>query len=191
MAEQNPDLPGTGSNPSAKVGSDPDAVKEIGGKLDFGIPARTNVARETSVADEYGTGKILGRPAGSAMGRSGASGTRETGVATNEGGPGHASGGDIDTDFVGVAGGGGLSQSAPGAATDDMASTDGSTDDYNGAVPQSTDDAIVEPASGRNSIKPGSIGGDKRVPGTTHGRGDVHNERQGASENFYDPQDTK
>jgi hypothetical protein len=174
-----------------KVGSDPDAARQIGGDLDFGIPARSNVAREVSVNDVEGTGKIMGRPAGSAMGRTGASGTRETGVSSNEGGPGHGSGGDVDPDFVGVAGAGGISQSAPGEVTEGPQSTDGSTDDFSGRPPESTAEAVVEPARGRNALPKNSVGGDKQVHGHTHGTGDVHNERQGAAENFYDPQDTK
>jgi hypothetical protein len=86
---------------SGKVGTDPQALKDFGGKGDFGIPVRDSVVRAHE--DD-----IESRPAGSAPGYSGSKGVRITGVGSAGGEPGHDSGGDIDTDFIGLDGHGGL-----------------------------------------------------------------------------------
>jgi hypothetical protein len=92
-----------------KVGSDPAALKKIGGRGDFGAPesnitAREYASQETKHADP-GAAPIRMRSGDSA---------RVSGVGANEGGPGSGSGGDIDPDIVGVGfNGDGLSQSGP------------------------------------------------------------------------------
>src|SRR5947209_11454177 len=79
-----------------KVGSDPAADREFGGKLDFGIPAGKAKAplpdggREKG--PEQGTGPM----------RSGEEGKRVDGVGYPPGPPGAGSGGDLDPDFVGL-----------------------------------------------------------------------------------------
>jgi hypothetical protein len=101
------------SKSAGKVGSDPNAVQQVGGKGDFGVPEsnrrdREYVSRETKFNDP-----------GAATQRADADvDEREAGVASNLSGPGSGSGGDIDTDIVGVGfGGSGLAQSAPGDRT--------------------------------------------------------------------------
>ncbi|HSV14838.1 MAG TPA: hypothetical protein VLI90_11295 [Tepidisphaeraceae bacterium] len=91
---------------TGKVGDDPQALKNVGGKGDFGIPARDPVNRATD-------GVIEGRPAGSAPGYSGDAGVRTTGVGSMGGPPGHDSGGDLDPDYIGLDGRGGLSAKPP------------------------------------------------------------------------------
>jgi hypothetical protein len=131
-----------------KVGSDPAAVEKIGGKGDFGIPARDNLARAKE-------GEIEGRPAGSAPGYSGDAGARTTGVGSLGGPPGTDSGGDIDTDIIGLDGRGGL---AAKSTRDDVLGadeTEGSSDTF----------ASGRHAAGRNTIKPGSHGSAPRPHG--------------------------
>jgi hypothetical protein len=133
---------------NGKVGSDPRAVDEVGGKGDFGIPARDNVARARE-------GEIEGRPAGSAPGYSGDAGARTTGVGSMGGPPGKDSGGDIDTDIIGLDGRGGLAAKPPRSDVTDADATDGSSDTF----------ASGRHAVGRNTIKPGTHGSAPRPHG--------------------------
>ncbi len=139
--EQKHETP-TGTPTGAPVGTDPKALHDVGGKGDFGIPARTTVLK-----DHEGT--IEGRPAGSAPGYSGSKGVRTTGVGSSGGEPGHDSGGDIDADFIGFGSSGGLA--AKPVDADELTGadvTDGSRDKF----------ASGGPAAGRNAIRPGTHG---------------------------------
>lgn len=108
----------TGSKKRAeKVGSDRAAGREIGGKLDFGIPA------DQATAPLPDGGREKGPEQGTGPMRSGASGVRDAGVGHAPGGPGAGSGGDLDPDFIGLDGKGGLANSPPDA-TDDAADRD-------------------------------------------------------------------
>ena len=125
------------------VGSDAKALHDIGGKADFGNPVHVDVVRENE------DGEIQGRPAGSAPGYSGSKGVRTTGVGGTTGEPGHDSGGDVDTDFVGFGGGGAIS--AKPIDPDELSGadvTDGSRDKF----------ASGGPAAGRNAIHAGAHG---------------------------------
>jgi hypothetical protein len=97
---------GASSRTSGKVGSDREADKQVGGKLDFGIPARKAVSTEPE------GGRAKGPEQGTGPMRSGDRGVRTSGVGHAPGKPGTGSGGDLDTDFIGLDGKGGLS-SAP------------------------------------------------------------------------------
>jgi hypothetical protein len=86
-------------------GSSTEDAKAVGGKGDFGVPEsdvveRTYTSLNTKRADP-----------GAAPPRSGSTGSRESGVGGSASGPGSSSGGDLDTDIVGVAGGGGVATS--------------------------------------------------------------------------------
>jgi hypothetical protein len=88
-------------NDEPKVGSDRSAAEHFAGKRDFGIPAE-GAGRFTEVAEEAkyqpgGDDLSDPRPA-----RSGADATRESGVGGLDSGSGSSSGGDIDTDIIGV-----------------------------------------------------------------------------------------
>ena len=91
-----------------KVGSDRNAARRVGGKLDFGAPEdnlreRQYVSEETKRSDP-----------GAAPIRIKTTGPRESGVGAPESGPGGASGGDLDPDIVGVGfGGSGVAQTGP------------------------------------------------------------------------------
>jgi hypothetical protein len=129
------------SSKPAKVGSDPEAVKEVGGKGDFGIPSRDAVAHARE-------GEIEGRPAGSAPGYSGARGVRTTGVGSAGGKPGHDSGGDLDTDLIGFGSNGGLAAkpaSEPVGGPDDAGNP---SDTFTSG----------KPAKGRTAIRHGTHG---------------------------------
>ena len=95
-------------------------------------------------------GQIEGRPAGSAPGYSGDKGVRTTGVGSGVGGePGHDSGGDVDTNFIGFGASGAIAAKA--ASPDELTgadATDGSRDKF----------ASGGPAAGRNTIKAGTHG---------------------------------
>jgi hypothetical protein len=92
-----------------KVGSDPRAARQFGGKRDFGVPEteherdRAYVSQETRANDPGGMPEHSANP-----------GNRVTGVGGNASGTGSSSGGDVDTDVIGVGtGGSGLAQSGP------------------------------------------------------------------------------
>jgi hypothetical protein len=94
---------------AGKVGSDPGAAKSFGGGRDFG--ARADDVRERS----YTSANTKASDPGAAQPHAGegGGGARTAGVGGSDAGVGSSSGGDIDTDFVGVAGGSGLAQAGP------------------------------------------------------------------------------
>jgi hypothetical protein len=94
---------------NAKVGGSKKAAKEFGGKHDFGIPAK-----EATVANDDPYGRVKGPEKGTGPTRSGdADDDRTTGVGAPTGPPGAGSGGDLDPDFIGLDGSGGVSQKGP------------------------------------------------------------------------------
>jgi hypothetical protein len=161
---------------TGKVGSDPDAVHKVGGKGDFGHPVVPQSVERINEDDP------IERPAGSAIGTGDDLGRRTVGVGARGGGDGNSSGGDLDTDFVGVAGGAGLTQSAGGSVTTGPASTDGSSDEFAGPGGH---------AKGENALPRGQIGGGMKVRGTTSSPPDARTGRAGASDEMVDPQDTE
>ena len=129
------------ANNNQKVGSDPNAAHEFGGKGDFGIPARSAIVTAHD-------GEIEGRPAGSAPGNTGARGVRDTGVGSPAGEPGHASGGDLDTDWIGLDGRGGLSAKPVNGHTDGPDDAGNPSDTF----------ASGKPSTGHSKFKPDSHG---------------------------------
>ena len=134
---------------AGKVGSDPNAP--VGGKLDFGIPASqvkaplSDGGREKGV--EQGTGPM----------RSGNRAVRTSGVGHPPGRAGTGSGGDIDTDVVGLGGRGGVAASPASGRTSGPDITEG------GSAPF----ASGPPARGKNQRRPGAHGTAQRVRGST------------------------
>lgn len=151
-AQQNKDFA------SWKPGSESAEAKNVGGKGDFGSPVgagpdrdRDYVNENTKRADPGATQPMDWEH----------DGKRDHGVGAADAGPGSSSGGDVDPDFVGVAGAGGVATSgtigrAPGA--DD---SDGTSGEF----------ASGGPAQGRNQTHVGEVGGSKRVPGDVQSRG--------------------
>ncbi len=149
-----------------KVGSNPDAAHKVSGKGDFGNPVAPPAVVRLNDDDP-----IESRPAGSALGTGADPGRRTVGVGSKGGGDGDSSAGDIDLDFVGVAGAGGLSQSAGGTVS-------------NGA-----DQA--EDTSRQKKTQDGKQAGPGPIRGTTTSAPDARTGRESASENQVDPQDTR
>ena len=100
---------GGGSTDTGKVGSDPGAAKAFGGERDFG--ARADDVRERNYTSS--NTKASDKGAAQPHAGEGGGGARTAGAGGTDAGVGSSSGGDIDTDFVGVAGGSGLAQAAP------------------------------------------------------------------------------
>lgn len=146
-----------------KVGGDREAAEKFGGKMDFGIPVgqavphdfRPHNPEHPSVEDQEDDHRGIG-PKGT--------GQRTRGVGTEDRGkPGHGSGGDVDTDVIGV-GTGGTSVTASGDIHDPPGPDDV---EQGGSAPM----ASGPPAEGNNQAKPGKVGGNKRVKGgTVHDR---------------------
>ena len=102
MATKNSGLRPNGSKRKSKVGSDPAATHNFGGKNDFGIPARD------AKAPLPDGGREKGPEQGTGPTRSGEDGVRVDGVAYPTGPAGSGSGGDLDPDVIGLDRKGGL-----------------------------------------------------------------------------------
>jgi hypothetical protein len=85
---------------SSKVGESRRAAASFGGKGDFGAPEASENERN------YASSATRNQDPGTFPGHSLGEGTRDTGVGGNESGTGSSSGGDVDTDIIGVGQGG-------------------------------------------------------------------------------------
>lgn len=88
----------SGKNQNKRPGSSKTDARAVGGKGDFGVreddvPERNYTSANTRRADR-----------GAAPERSGSTGGRTSGAGGNESGVGSSSGGDVDTDIVGIPG---------------------------------------------------------------------------------------
>ena len=157
---------------SLKPGSSAEDARKVGGEGDFGARAggertadRDYVSRNTKMSDPGAAQPFDWEQ----------DGVRDHGAGGRAGGPGSASGGDIDPDIVGVGtGGSGIATSGNIGRPPGPDDSDGSSDEF----------ASGGHAEGRNQAGPGRIGGAKRVQGTTHsGDLDAHTggDGQGAS----------
>ena len=138
---------GQNKNSSDKVGSDPNAAENFAEKHDFGIPSE-DAAPDMTIEDR----DYPGRPAGSKRTRSGASGNRTVGVGSTEGPDGKGSGGEIDTDIIGLGSGGGVSSDGELGKPSGPDDSDGSSNEF----------ASGPPAKGENQgrYQPGQPVGD-------------------------------
>jgi hypothetical protein len=131
-----------GPRQPGKVGSDPNADRAVGGKLDFGIPASQAAAPQPiggrEKGPEQGTGPM----------RSGTRAVRTSGVGHAPGPDGTGSGGDLDPDFIGLDKNGGVAQTGPDERTTGPDMTDGANDPF----------AAGQPSAGENQIAPGAHG---------------------------------
>lgn len=146
MAEQSGAASGN-TRQSGKVGSDRAADKDIGGKGDFGIPAGQAIAPQPI------GGRDKGPEQGTGYMRSGASGLRESGVGHVPGAPGTGSGGDLDPDFIGLDGKGGLSASPASGRTTGPDITEGGSAAF----------ASGPPAQGENELPTGTHGAPSEI----------------------------
>lgn len=167
MAENN-EAVSKKSEEGAKVGSDRAADLKIGGKGDFGIPAAQATAPQPI------GGRDKGPEQGTGYMRSGASGVRESGVGHAPGRAGTGSGGDLDPDFIGLDGKGGLSASPASGRTTGPDITDG-RDAFASGGPSQGENQIPRDTHGAPSeIVRGSTvdrSGDEATTGEVGGQG--------------------
>jgi hypothetical protein len=164
---------------SGKVGSDPQAAKGVGGKGDFGVPesdvvGREYVSRETK-ANDPGAAPVRIKVGDEA---------RESGVGSNESGPGSGSGGDIDTDVVGVGfEGSGVSSSGPDRTEGADITTQGGSEPFAAPGPKGNPDAPPR----REVVKGTTIdrtGGDLSTTGGGLDSGSVSNPQARNDDSF-------
>lgn len=138
---------GQDRNENDKVGSDESAAENFAEKHDFGIPSE-DAAPDMTIEDR----DFPGRPAGSKKTRSGASGKRTIGVGSTEGPDGKGSGGEVDSDIIGVGSGGGVSSDGEINSPPGPDDSDGSSNEF----------ASGPPAKGENRgrYQPGQQVGD-------------------------------
>lgn len=137
-------------------GSRQDAAA-VGGKGDFGVRAddainREYTSRNTKAADRNASHPRSGEPE--------TEGQRVSGAGGANSGVGSSSGGDLDTDIIGVGTGGtGIAQNPSKEHVSGPDDSDGTSREF----------ASGGPAKGENQTHVGKVGGDKRVRGgTTH-----------------------
>lgn len=95
------------------VGSSKKASRKFGGKTDFGIPAsrsKSEFARRKSREAKFQPSSS--KPSDPRRPKGSLQQSRTSGVGKSDAGPGGSSGGDVDTDIVGLDGRG-LAQSGP------------------------------------------------------------------------------
>ena len=98
MAQKNPRR----QKKTGKVGSDRSALKSVGGKGDFGIPAgEAGIERDYVAENTRASDRGAAQPASEEF-----EGDRTHGAGGKASGVGSSSGGDLDTDFIGVGTGG-------------------------------------------------------------------------------------
>jgi hypothetical protein len=132
---------------SLKVGSSRDAAThQPGGENDFGIPAG-------SAAEQISPGgRNKGPEEGVGPMRSGATGTRTTGVGAPPGAPGSGSGGDLDPDVIGLDGQGGIAKDLGEHKRVGPDMTDGGSEAFASGGPAKTDPESR--AEGEDSSRP-------------------------------------
>jgi len=125
------------SKPSRKVGSSRGAARKTGGKTDFGIPAarsNTDYARRESRQTKFNP--TTSHPNDPRQDLGATQQARVSGVGKPAAGPGGSSGGDIDSDVIGVGSGAGLAQSAPDPSSVSEAQwSDGSSNEFASGPP--------------------------------------------------------
>jgi hypothetical protein len=143
-----------------KVGSDPSAAKEVGGKGDFGVPEGDRIGRTYTSANTRSSDR------GAAQPHAGENEDRTSGVGGHASGVGSSSGGDLDTDIVGVGTGG------TGVAASGPRGTSGA-DDSDGSVREF---ASGPPTQNKKGKKAGKVVGGDTVD---HGGGDIETTAEG------------
>jgi hypothetical protein len=142
---------GPSEKPKGKVGSNPAAAAGVGGKGDFGVAEGDTVERS------YTSANTRASDPGAAQPHAGEDGGRVAGVGGNASGRGASSGGDVDTDFIGV-GTPTLAQSPAGEAA--------GPDDATGTA---RDFASGPPTENKKGPKAGKVVGDT----VDHSGGDI------------------
>ncbi|MDB5324393.1 MAG: hypothetical protein JWN40_6024 [Phycisphaerales bacterium] len=150
---------GPSDKPKGKVGSNPAAANSVGGKGDFGVPESDTIARS------YTSHNTRASDPGAAQPHAGEDEGRVAGVGGNASGPGASSGGDIDTDIIGVgSGGSGIAQKPAGEPTGPDTAT-GTARDF----------ASGPPTKNKKGPKAGKVVGDA----LDHSGGDIETTASG------------
>lgn len=136
-----------------RPGSSAADAKAVPGKDDFG--AKADNTRERNYTSENTRQADPGNAQPQANEERG--GRRTAGVSGNDSGPGSSSGGDLDTSFVGIAGGTGLAQDVDKEHHPAADDSDGTSDEF----------ASGGHAQGQNQSDVGTVGGDHDVQGST------------------------
>lgn len=152
-----------------KPGSEAERARDVASPGDFGAHVtasrrgdRDYVSRNTKRSDRGAQQPFSHEQTGD----------RTSGALGRNSGPGSSSGGDIDTDIVGVGtGGSGVSQGGPDERIG-ADESDGSSNEFASPVPHTRAKNVkVIPARGRNQDGVGKVGGNKRVRGSVLQRG--------------------
>jgi hypothetical protein len=138
---------------SWKPGSESAEAKNVGGEGDFGAPVGAGPDRERDYVNE--NTKRADPGAAQPMDWEDDA-KRDHGAGGPDAGPGSSSGGDLDPDFVGIAGGSGIAASGMIGRPPGPDDSDGTSNEF----------AAGGPAQGRNQTHVGQVGGDKRVRGS-------------------------
>ncbi len=157
-----------------KVGSDPEALKEIGGEGDFGIPAG-----KSGPDRDYVSGNVRASDRGASQpGSQEFTGDRTHGAGGKASGVGSSSGGDLDTDFIGVGTeGSGLAANPPDKHRPGPDDSDGSPGEMGSG-----------PSQGDNPPKDvGKVGGPRPVY-RSMAKAHSDNAEPGASDTSANPQ---
>lgn len=166
-----------GKKTKVHPGSSAEDAKAVGGKGDFGVP-EGDVAERT-----YTSVNTKRSDPGAAPVRSGSDGSRTSGVGGYNSGVGSSSGGDLDTDIVGVGTGGGVAASGkihepPGpddatGTSSDFASGAGSGGADPSAPPQWVQGSTVQPADDRTAGSQGADAASHPEPGDDAFAGEI------------------
>ena len=143
---------------SWKPGSESDQAKNVGSEGDFGAPVGAGPSRDRDYVNENTKRADPGATQPMDWEHDG---KRDHGVGAADSGPGSASAGDLDPDFVGIAGGSGLSTSGNIGRPPGPDDSDGTSNEF----------ASGGPAQGRNQTDVGKVGGSKQVRGDVQTRG--------------------
>ncbi len=135
-----------------KPGSSENDAKRVSGPADFGAHADDVIERNYTSQNTKQSDIGVQQP----LSNEEVDGVRETGAGGVNSGPGSSSGGDLDVDFVGIAGNAGLAQDIETEHVDGPNDSTGSSDEF----------ASGGHAQGHNQSGVGKVGGSKQVYGS-------------------------
>lgn len=150
---------GPADKPRGKVGSSNQAAKDFAGGGDFGVPQSDTAGRA------YTSANTRASDPGAAQPHAGENEGRTAGVGGNASGPGSSSGGDIDTDLIGVGTGGSTVSISPPGRPPGPDDSDGTSREF----------ASGPPTQNRKGPKAGKIEGDT----VDHSGGDIETTAEG------------
>jgi len=143
---------------SPKPGSSAEEAHKVGGEGDFGAQVGTGPSRDRDYVNENTKRSDRGATQPNAFEQDG---VRDHGAGGPAAGPGSSSGGDLDTDIIGVGtGGSGVASSGVVGRPPGPDDSDGSSDEF----------AAGGHAQGENQSDVHKVGGSKRVKGSTISR---------------------